>query len=147
MLFFRCGYLFYYSSEMNITMTEHITWLPEYVLHESFFKSHEKQSNSNSWKRGFCALSKLVYFENLAFSTGRVFHGGAEIILVLASLFDIRFFTQREFDSMLCLSLTYKQSVGTKVWACKEKSLKGEHFQRLRLALFKLIRRRRKQQQ
>jgi len=46
-----------------ITKTEHITWPPEYVLHEFLLKSHEKQSKSKSWKRRFRALSKLVYFK------------------------------------------------------------------------------------
>jgi len=46
-----------------MTITKHFPWPPKYVLHEFLFKSHEKQSNGKTWKRGFCALSKLVYFE------------------------------------------------------------------------------------
>jgi len=44
-------------------MTEYFLWPPEYVLHAFLFKSHEKQSNYKTWKRRFCALSKLVYFK------------------------------------------------------------------------------------
>jgi len=44
-------------------MTEHITSLPEYVLNVFLLKSHEKQWNGKTWKRGFRALLKLVYLE------------------------------------------------------------------------------------
>jgi len=46
-----------------MTVMEQFPWLPKYVLDEFIFKSHEKQSNGKSWKRGFCALSKLVCFK------------------------------------------------------------------------------------
>jgi len=46
-----------------MTMTEHFSCSPEYILHEILFESHEKQSNGKSWKRGFRALSKMVYFK------------------------------------------------------------------------------------
>jgi len=46
-----------------MTMTEQFPWPPDHVIHAFLLKSHEKQSNGKSWKRGFCALSKLVYFK------------------------------------------------------------------------------------
>jgi len=45
-----------------MTMTKYFPWPPEYGLHEFLLESHEKQSNGISWKGGFFALSKLVYF-------------------------------------------------------------------------------------
>jgi len=56
-----------------MTMTEHFPCPPKYVFHDFLFKSHEEQSNGQSWKRGFCAL----YYS--ALETGRVIHAGAEM--------------------------------------------------------------------
>jgi len=47
----------------GVTMTDPFPRPPIYVLREFSFGPLEEQSSGQSWKGGFCALSKLVYFK------------------------------------------------------------------------------------
>jgi len=60
-----------------MTKKEHFPRPPEYVLHEFSFKSHEKQSNGKTWKKGILHALETSTLQNEPLKTGRVFHGGA----------------------------------------------------------------------
>ena len=52
-----CYKISFVIRQKKMTMTGHFPWSPRYVLHEFLFKSHEEQSNGESWKGGFSAFS------------------------------------------------------------------------------------------